>query len=87
MATGRVLRVLSGHADWVDSVAIVPSTGAVLTASVDGRTVAWDPCTWCSSAELLSERLDAATVRCLTADESRTLLGDLEATTDEACAA
>ena len=87
LASGRLIRELQGHNDWVSSVAIVPATGAFLTASMDGRLATWDSCSWCDSGAELAQRLKRATVRCFTADERRTLLGDTNAVEDEPCAA
>jgi dipeptidyl aminopeptidase/acylaminoacyl peptidase len=74
--TGRLLRILVGHIDFVTAVAIEPRDGSIVTGSLDGRIAEWDACTWCTSLPALRDRLEAATLRCFTLDERRTLLGE-----------
>ena len=42
LATGRLLRTLEGHSDWVTGVAIAPNEHRVVSASHDGTLKVWD---------------------------------------------
>ena len=92
LASGRTLRILDGSTNAVTKVAYLVELSSkvetILTASGDGRVARWSACEWCRDAGLLGKQLDGATVRCLTADERRELLGETpSALKDEPCAA
>ena len=40
--TGRQLRTLIGHTDWVNSIAFAPNKGMLVSASIDGTIRIWD---------------------------------------------
>lgn len=74
LSTGRVVRTLAGHSDWIMGVAVMPDGRRIISVSQDSTLVMWE----LQTGKRLALLMTNAVLHCvaLTPDGPKILLGD-----------